>query len=116
MGPVRFFFFFFLMIRRPPRSTLFPYTTLFRSNVTYAAPDRFGLRLTVPVSYGPQSRFYTDTARHVVHAGGIGDVSLVSTAWLLNPRTHVKGNLAVGAGVKMPTGNKIGRASCRERV
>src|SRR2546430_7282027 len=26
------FFFFFLMIRRPPRSTLFPYTTLFRSH------------------------------------------------------------------------------------
>src|SRR2546427_5841579 len=26
------YFFFFLMIRRPPRSTLFPYTTLFRSN------------------------------------------------------------------------------------
>src|ERR1017187_10845524 len=26
------FLFFFLMIRRPPRSTLFPYTTLFRSN------------------------------------------------------------------------------------
>src|SRR2546426_2644232 len=26
-----YFFFFFLMIRRPPRSTLFPYTTLFRS-------------------------------------------------------------------------------------
>src|SRR5215813_14408334 len=33
MGPLVcfFFFFFFLMIRRPPRSTLFPYTTLFRS-------------------------------------------------------------------------------------
>src|SRR6266704_5639080 len=30
--PLSFFsFFFFLMIRRPPRSTLFPYTTLFRS-------------------------------------------------------------------------------------
>src|SRR2546430_8820319 len=27
------FYFFFLMIRRPPRSTLFPYTTLFRSGV-----------------------------------------------------------------------------------
>src|SRR2546429_6853126 len=26
------FYFFFLMIRRPPRSTLFPYTTLFRSH------------------------------------------------------------------------------------
>src|SRR2546426_7687420 len=30
-----FFFFFFLMIRRPPRSTLFPYTTLFRSPVAH---------------------------------------------------------------------------------
>src|SRR3954449_3967144 len=29
-----FFFFFFLMIRRPPRSTLFPYTTLFRSHTS----------------------------------------------------------------------------------
>src|SRR2546427_9334714 len=29
---VSFLFFFFLMIRRPPRSTLFPYTTLFRSH------------------------------------------------------------------------------------
>src|SRR3712207_9136110 len=29
---IYFFYFFFLMIRRPPRSTLFPYTTLFRSN------------------------------------------------------------------------------------
>src|SRR5206468_11027446 len=29
--PSSLFFFFFLMIRRPPRSTLFPYTTLFRS-------------------------------------------------------------------------------------
>src|SRR2546427_9518991 len=28
---IRYLFFFFLMIRRPPRSTLFPYTTLFRS-------------------------------------------------------------------------------------
>src|SRR5258708_24163857 len=31
------FFFFFLMIRRPPRSTLFPYTTLFRSYPQWAA-------------------------------------------------------------------------------
>src|SRR3712207_8538215 len=31
-------FFFFLMIRRPPRSTLFPYTTLFRSKVSLSNP------------------------------------------------------------------------------
>src|SRR5256885_12298630 len=34
-----FFLFFFLMIRRPPRSTLFPYTTLFRSEWRVRAPD-----------------------------------------------------------------------------
>src|SRR5438270_10280628 len=32
------FLFFFLMIRRPPRSTLFPYTTLFRSCSSFAVP------------------------------------------------------------------------------
>src|SRR3712207_9515820 len=31
-------FFFFLMIRRPPRSTLFPYTTFFRSPPGYSSP------------------------------------------------------------------------------
>src|SRR6266511_5084328 len=46
MGCISAFFdwsFFFLMIRRPPRSTLFPYTTLFRSRAEHreelAAPD-----------------------------------------------------------------------------
>src|SRR2546430_6064478 len=38
MSILLMFFFFFLMIRRPPRSTLFPYTTLFRS-----AQDTFTL-------------------------------------------------------------------------
>src|SRR2546426_12034415 len=38
---VTFFFFFFLMIRRPPRSTLFPYTTLFRS-VDFTKGDFIG--------------------------------------------------------------------------
>src|SRR5215471_20924194 len=36
--------FFFLMIRRPPRSTLFPYTTLFRSPAAPTAPAREAAR------------------------------------------------------------------------
>src|SRR3982751_7073667 len=40
-----FLFFFFLMIRRPPRSTLFPYTTLFRSVVLGGRPHQGGLPL-----------------------------------------------------------------------
>src|SRR2546430_15819109 len=41
------FFFFFLMIRRPPRSTLFPYTTLFRSSD--GAPTRLARVKELPV-------------------------------------------------------------------
>src|SRR5205823_15120797 len=40
-----FFFLFFLMIRRPPRSTLFPYTTLFRSLLCRFLFDYFLYRL-----------------------------------------------------------------------
>src|SRR2546422_4433570 len=40
-----FYSFFFLMIRRPPRSTLFPYTTLFRSALGHPHPHlRRGVR------------------------------------------------------------------------
>src|SRR2546430_10798802 len=61
-----FFFFFFLMIRRPPRSTLFPYTTLFRSarggwivvvDVSRRGNlDRAILRRHTPVQPGPGPR------------------------------------------------------------
>src|SRR2546430_17215011 len=40
-----YFFFFFLMIRRPPRSTLFPYTTLFRSWKVRRAPTSSRCRM-----------------------------------------------------------------------
>src|SRR5258707_7898553 len=48
-----FIFFFFLMIRRPPRSTLFPYTTLFRSIggiewVVLFTSDKRQSRIAVP--------------------------------------------------------------------
>src|ERR1022692_2098145 len=42
MWSIGFLFFFFLMIRRPPRSTLFPYTTLFRSGNRLAGPNAAG--------------------------------------------------------------------------
>src|SRR5215208_7515062 len=43
--PCWLFFFFFLMIRRPPRSTLFPYTTLFRSVPAARHGDRVPRRV-----------------------------------------------------------------------
>src|SRR2546426_2020282 len=44
--PFSIFLFFFLMIRRPPRSTLFPYTTLFRSPVEQRFLDQWFFRIT----------------------------------------------------------------------
>src|SRR2546430_12471349 len=41
------YFFFFLMIRRPPRSTLFPYTTLFRSRGRILARDAHAVRVDI---------------------------------------------------------------------
>src|SRR5256885_12460413 len=46
-----FLFFFFLMIRRPPRSTLFPYTTLFRSG-TFAVMQAVGFSINVLAMFG----------------------------------------------------------------
>ena len=46
-----FFLFFFLMIRRPPRSTLFPYTTLFRSPLSIF--DLLYQFLTSPINISP---------------------------------------------------------------
>src|SRR5256886_16493311 len=43
-------FFFFLMIRRPPRSTLFPYTTLFRSDAPVGRPGGVDVRGSGPTS------------------------------------------------------------------
>src|SRR2546429_5578165 len=55
-------FFFFLMIRRPPRSTLFPYTTLFRSPV-----------LRHEVCPGTGSRHGDPRRRHASHPHGTDD-------------------------------------------
>src|SRR5689334_24668827 len=48
------YFFFFLMIRRPPRSTLFPYTTLFRS--LFKRYSQFSLLLSPPTHNLPKKR------------------------------------------------------------
>src|SRR5947208_7482245 len=50
------FFFFFLMIRRPPRSTLFPYTTLFRAAARQPRrAARLGLRRRLRARHAPDA-------------------------------------------------------------
>src|SRR6267154_4231832 len=61
---VNFFFFFFLMIRRPPRSTLFPYTTLFRSEIRQTHPDARHLRRNVRAFLPRLSRRHFRSEEH----------------------------------------------------
>src|SRR5579885_1908225 len=49
MSSFVFSYFFFLMIRRPPRSTLFPYTTLFRSELVGGLSHEHNESITDPV-------------------------------------------------------------------
>src|ERR1051326_9320858 len=51
--------FFFLMIRRPPRSTLFPYTTLFRSEITLPDDGIFTIAVALGRSYQSRSEEHT---------------------------------------------------------
>src|SRR3712207_8281761 len=74
---------FFLMIRRPPRSTLFPYTTLFRSQVTVVRQRR--RRYTLP--HMALDKLPEPTAVH--------DMAKPGTAW----RAHMAGVGGMGIGV-----------------
>src|SRR2546430_17160592 len=90
-------FFFFLMIRRPPRSTLFPYTTLFRSLIDLVS--RVADRLFVPFTVGGGIRSVAD-ARQVLRAGA--DKVAVNTAAgrdpsLVTPPAHEVGPACVVA-------------------
>src|SRR3989442_10834762 len=68
-------FFFFLMIRRPPRSTLFPYTTLFRS---ICVGNKGGCGGTLPPAKKPPRSFIT--ARVFIGRLGVIDFAKVSGA------------------------------------
>src|SRR5262245_65580975 len=68
------YMFFFLMIRRPPRSTLFPYTTLFRSSRrTSGLPSRPVSGLRPPLRYAaarycsPRSEEHTSELQSLRH-------------------------------------------------
>lgn len=75
------------------------------ARVEYAISDRVQLAASVPFMSGTESREEDDSLRHSQSATGLADVSVVASAWLLNPLDHGDGNLRIGLGVKAPTGS-----------
>src|SRR5256886_6005636 len=66
-----FVFFFFLMIRRPPRSTLFPYTTLFRSRPRFLQrlPERRGVTEVARGHHDPVGGLPAELLQQLQHDG-----------------------------------------------
>src|SRR3712207_9333228 len=107
------------MIRRPPRSTLFPYTTLFRSRAQ--APE-FDLQRPLPsalaviraVLLSPRTFFLNFSPEGPVREPAVFVLLVGAVTSLLTAGVALLTNLIfgeVGAGEI-----EIGRASCRERV
>src|SRR3989442_13752511 len=96
-GRRRYSIFFFLMIRRPPRSTLFPYTTLFRSaspRAPFPIPSRCaaaGLRAVADVVLGIETSC-DETSAAVLVKGELASLDRKSTR--LNS-SHVRISYAV---------------------
>ncbi len=74
---------------------------------TYGINDRWTATLSLPFIDADRSSLYEHDSvhRHTMHAGGVGDIRLVTDLFLLNPHKHMGGNLAVGVGFKAPTGD-----------
>src|SRR2546429_7273589 len=65
--PLPYCFFFFLMIRRPPRSTLFPYTTLFRSRGRLQREGQLSIADTIRITSEIAEALGYAHSRGVVH-------------------------------------------------
>jgi hypothetical protein len=85
------------------------------ASATYGINDRWSVTMTVPFTYADRSSIYEhastfaefsdNSRRHTMHAGGLGDVRLVTDYWLFDPEVHHEGNLSLGAGFSAPTGD-----------
>src|SRR6266496_56853 len=102
------FFFFFLMIRRPPRSTLFPYTTLFRSRPGTVALRAGGDAGLLP----PPGRDRKSTRLNSSHV----EISYAVFCLKKKNRPRVGGGEGTSPGRRRATGVRLGRQPELRRV
>src|SRR5437879_8485642 len=84
--PTLFSHFFFVMIRRPPRSTLFPYTTLFRSS----AWSRFWRDTRSPKADAARAAFHSAVARSEEHTSELQSPMYLVCRLLLEKKKQKK--------------------------
>jgi hypothetical protein len=69
--------------------------------------SRWSLGMTLPIMDFARSSLYEHdgATRHSTHSFGLGDARFSAYRWMFDPKTSHKGNLQVGLGIKLPTGN-----------
>src|SRR3712207_8155036 len=90
------FFFFFLMIRRPPRSTLFPYTTLFRSAaLDFEDPEGQRFSLVDDGGSGPANPWERSSVPAERQVRGLGPITIRDRKSTRLNSSHAKISYAV---------------------
>jgi hypothetical protein len=87
----------------------------FDFGISYNLTSRLNLAVNVPISFNDRSSLYEHYGNSLVsnplqkrfytYSQGLGDVRFTATYWLFDPVTSMKGNIAIGIGIKAPTGN-----------
>ncbi len=69
--------------------------------------NRWSLFFNLPIISNTRSSLYEHDGktRHMTRSFGVGDIRFGAYAWLLNPEKMSKGNIQLGLGVKLPTGD-----------
>jgi hypothetical protein len=83
----------------------------FTTDITLSRILNHGWSIDVSLPFASNSRSATiehggaGTPRHTTHTFGLGDIRLTAYKWLINPTVTQKGNIQLGLGVKLPSGD-----------
>jgi hypothetical protein len=78
---------------------------------TYELSERYSATLTVPFASHDRSSVVRDSNRKILQRyhtqnSGLADLRLMGNMWMLEPKTHARGNVLLGVGFDIPTGKK----------
>ena len=75
--------------------------------ITRVINSRWSMGVTLPILAFTRTSLYEHDGktRHSTESFGIGDIRIAAYRWMFDPKTSHKGNLQLGLGLKLPTGN-----------
>lgn len=93
--------------RQEQHTSVFNWTNQVNLGLTYNLNKQEGFTVVLPYTYNTRSSLYEHggKARYQTRSAGIGDMRLTYNRWLWHPDSVSTGNLQIGVGLKLPTGD-----------